>query len=128
MTREEDVNVVGGELLSCSAEPMTGFYRDGCCATGAEDVGSHTVCALMTDEFLRFSAAAGNDLSTPRPDWGFPGLVAGDRWCVCAARWLEAYDAGCAPRVVLAATHARALDIVPIEALLAHAEEVDVVE
>jgi uncharacterized protein (DUF2237 family) len=128
MTREEDVNVVGGELLSCSAEPMTGFFRDGCCATGAEDVGSHTVCALMTDEFLRFSAAAGNDLSTPRPDWGFPGLVAGDRWCVCAARWLEAYDAGCAPRVVLAATHARALDVVPIEALLAHAEEVDVVE
>jgi uncharacterized protein (DUF2237 family) len=128
MTRDEDVNVVGGELLSCSAEPMTGFYRDGCCATGAEDVGSHTVCALMTDEFLRFSAAAGNDLSTPRPDWGFPGLVAGDRWCVCAARWLEAYDAGCAPRVVLAATHARALDVVPIEALLAHAEEVDVVE
>jgi uncharacterized protein len=128
MTREEDVNVVGGELLSCSATPLTGFYRDGCCATGAEDVGSHTVCALMTDEFLRFSAAAGNDLSTPRPDWGFPGLVAGDRWCVCAARWLEAYDAGCAPRVVLAATHARALDIVPIEALLAHAEEVDVVE
>jgi uncharacterized protein (DUF2237 family) len=128
MTREEDVNVVGGELLSCSATPLTGFYRDGCCATGAEDVGSHTVCALMTDEFLRFSAAAGNDLSTPRPDWGFPGLIAGDRWCVCAARWLEAYDAGCAPRVVLAATHARALDIVPIEALLAHAEEVDVVE
>ena len=128
MTREEDVNVVGGELLPCSAEPMTGFYRDGCCATGAEDVGSHTVCALMTDEFLRFSAAAGNDLSTPRPDWGFPGLVAGDRWCVCAARWLEAYDAGCAPRVVVAATHARALDVVPIEALLAHAEEVDVVE
>jgi uncharacterized protein len=128
MAREEDVNVVGGELLSCSADPMTGFYRDGCCATGAEDVGSHTVCALMTDDFLQFSAAAGNDLSTPRPDWGFPGLVAGDRWCVCAARWLEAYDAGCAPRVVLAATHARALDVVPIEALLAHAEEVDVVE
>jgi uncharacterized protein len=124
MTREEDVNVVGGELLSCSADPLTGFYRDGCCATGGEDVGSHTVCALMTDEFLRFSAAAGNDLSTPRPEWGFPGLVAGDRWCVCAARWLEAYDAGCAPRVVLAATHARALDVVPIEALLAHAEEV----
>jgi uncharacterized protein (DUF2237 family) len=128
MAREEDMNVVGGELLSCSADPMTGFYRDGCCATGAEDVGSHTVCALMTDDFLQFSAAAGNDLSTPRPDWGFPGLVAGDRWCVCAARWLEAYDAGCAPRVVLAATHARALDVVPIEALLAHAEEVDVVE
>ncbi len=128
MTREPDTNVVGGELLSCSRDPLTGFYRDGCCATGAEDVGSHTVCALMTDDFLRFSAAAGNDLSTPRPEWGFPGLVAGDRWCVCAARWLEAYDAGCAPRVVLAATHARALDVVPIEALLAHAQEVDVVE
>jgi uncharacterized protein len=127
MTREPDTSVVGGELLSCSGDPLTGFYRDGCCATGAEDVGSHTVCALMTDQFLRFSAAAGNDLSTPRPDWGFPGLVAGDRWCVCASRWLEAYDAGCAPRVVLAATHARALDVVPIEALLAHAQEVDVI-
>jgi uncharacterized protein len=127
MAREPDTNVVGGELLSCSGDPLTGFYRDGCCATGAEDVGSHTVCALMTDEFLRFSAAAGNDLSTPRPDWGFPGLVAGDRWCVCASRWLEAYDAGCPPRVVLAATHARALDVVPIEALLAHAQEVDVI-
>jgi uncharacterized protein (DUF2237 family) len=128
MPREPDTNVVGGELQSCSGDPLTGFYRDGCCATGTEDVGSHTVCALMTDDFLRFSAAAGNDLSTPRPDWGFPGLVAGDRWCVCAARWLEAFDAGCAPRVVLAATHARALDVVPIEALLAHAQEVDVVE
>jgi uncharacterized protein len=128
MSREPDTNVVGGELLSCSGDPMTGFYRDGCCATGPEDVGSHTVCALMTDEFLRFSAAAGNDLSTPRPEWGFPGLSPGDRWCVCAARWLEAYDAGCAPRVLLAATHARALDVVPIEALIAHADQVDIVE
>jgi uncharacterized protein (DUF2237 family) len=128
MSREPDTNVVGGELLPCSSEPLTGFYRDGCCATGVEDVGSHTVCAIMTEEFLRFSARAGNDLSTPRPEWGFPGLVPGDRWCVCASRWLEAHDAGCAPRVVLGATHARALDVVSIEALLAHAEAVDVGE
>ena len=128
MSREPDTNVVGGELLPCSSEPLTGFYRDGCCATGVEDVGSHTVCAVMTEEFLRFSARAGNDLSTPRPEWGFPGLLPGDRWCVCASRWLEAYEAGCAPRVVLGATHARALDVVSIEALLAHAEAVDVGE
>jgi uncharacterized protein (DUF2237 family) len=119
--REPDVNVVGGTLLACSAAPLTGFYRDGCCATGPEDAGSHTVCAVMTREFLEFSALAGNDLSTPRPEWGFPGLEPGDRWCVCASRWLEAYRAGCAPDVVLGATHARALDVVPIEALTAHA-------
>jgi hypothetical protein len=119
--REPDVNVVGGKLLSCSTEPVTGFYRDGCCATGPEDLGSHTVCAVMTDEFLAFSARAGNDLSTPQPAWGFPGLVAGDRWCVCAARWLEAHRAGCAPPVVLGATHSRALDVVPIELLTARA-------
>jgi hypothetical protein len=128
MSREPDTNVVGGELLSCSSDPLTGFYRDGCCATGPEDVGAHTVCAVMTAEFLQFSALAGNDLSTPRPDWGFPGLSPGDRWCVCASRWLEAYDAGCAPRVVLAATHARAIDVVPIDALIAHAEPVDVAD
>jgi uncharacterized protein (DUF2237 family) len=128
MSREPDTNVVGGDLLPCSSDPVTGFYRDGCCATGPEDLGSHTVCATMTAEFLAFSARTGNDLSTPRPDWGFPGLTAGDRWCVCASRWLEAYDAGCAPRVVLAATHARALEVVPIDALIAHAEQVDVVE
>ncbi len=121
MAREEDVNVVGGELLPCSADPLTGFYRDGCCSTGDEDLGSHTVCAVMTDEFLSFSREVGNDLSTPRPEWGFPGLVPGDRWCVCAGRWLEAYEAGCAPPVVLGATHARALDVVPIEALTRHA-------
>jgi uncharacterized protein (DUF2237 family) len=86
------------------------------------------VCAVMTAAFLEFSALAGNDLSTPRPEWGFPGLSPGDRWCVCASRWLEAYDAGCAPRVALAATHARALDVVPIDALVAHAEQADVVE
>jgi uncharacterized protein len=128
MAREPDRNVVGGELLPCSGDPLTGFYRDGCCATGAEDVGGHTVCAIMTPEFLRFSALAGNDLSTPRPEWGFPGLTPGDRWCVCASRWLEAYDAGCAPAVVLGATHARAADAIPIDALIARAAPVDVVD
>ena len=121
MEREEDVNVVGGELQPCGGEPMTGFYRDGCCATGPEDVGSHTVCAIVTDEFLAFSKLTGNDLSTPRPEFGFAGLVPGDRWCVCAARWLEAEEAGLAPPVVLGATHRRALEVVPIEALTAHA-------
>ena len=132
MSRHEDLNVVGGRLLACSdpdsPAPVTGFYRDGCCATGLEDVGSHTVCSIMTDEFLEFSKVAGNDLSTPRPEWGFPGLGAGDRWCVCAERWLEAYDAGQAPAVVLGATHARALEIVPIDALLAHALHADPAE
>jgi uncharacterized protein (DUF2237 family) len=123
--RDPDTNVVGGTLLPCSNDPVTGFYRDGCCATGPEDVGSHTVCSVMTEEFLAFSRRAGNDLSTPRPEWGFPGLDAGDRWCVCAVRWLEAYHAGCAPAVVLGATHARALEVVSIETLLAHALQPD---
>ena len=94
--REPDVNVVGGALLPCSgdADPVTGFFRDGCCATGPEDVGEHTVCAVMTEEFLVFSLRAGNDLTTPRPAWGFTGLTPGDRWCVCASRWLEAHRAG----------------------------------
>jgi uncharacterized protein (DUF2237 family) len=127
VTREPDVNVVGGDLRQCSAEPMTGFYRDGCCATGPEDVGSHTVCAVMTEEFLEFSRTAGNDLSTPQPQWGFPGLQPGDRWCVCASRWLEAHRAGFAPPVVLGATHARALEVVPIEALTARAASPDAV-
>ena len=122
MERDPDVNVVGGLLLPCSTEPLTGFFRDGSCATCEEDTGSHTVCAVMTEEFLAFSLRAGNDLSTPRPDWGFPGLQPGDRWCVCAARWLEAHRAGCAPPVVLGATHARALDVVAIELLTAQAE------
>jgi uncharacterized protein (DUF2237 family) len=128
MEREPDTNVVGGALLSCSTDPPTGFFRDGCCATGPEDLGSHTVCTVVTAEFLEFSARAGNDLSTPRPQWGFAGLSPGDRWCVCAARWLEAYHAGCAPAVALGATHARALDVVPIDALLAHAARADAVE
>jgi hypothetical protein len=115
------VNVVGGELLPCSTDPMTGFYREGCCSTGPDDIGSHTVCVVLTAEFLEFSKAAGNDLSTPRPEWGFDGLQPGDRWCLCASRWLEAHDADCAPEVVLGATHARALDVIPIEALTARA-------
>jgi uncharacterized protein (DUF2237 family) len=119
--READLNVVGGSLVACSTDPLTGFYRDGCCATGPEDIGSHTVCTIVTSEFLEFSRLAGNDLSTPRPEWGFPGLSPGDRWCVCAERWLEAYRAGYASPVVLGATHARALEVIPIETLTAHA-------
>ena len=125
MERDEDVNVIGGSLLSCSGDPVTGFFRDGCCATGPEDTGSHTVCAIVTAEFLEFSAIAGNDLSTPRPQWGFAGLSPGDRWCVCAARWQEAYNAGCAPQVVLAATHSQVLEIVSIDALVNHADRSD---
>lgn len=100
-----DINLLGTDLQPCSIAPMTGFFRDGCCKTGPDDLGSHTVCAVMTEEFLEFSQARGNDLSTPRPEYQFPGLKPGDRWCVCAARWQEAADAGAAPRVVLSATH-----------------------
>jgi uncharacterized protein len=121
--REPDRNVIGGALLECSAEPVTGFFRDGCCATGPEDVGSHTVCTIVTERFLSFSRRAGNDLSTPQPQFGFPGLRPGDRWCVCAARWLEAHDSGCAPPVLLAATHERALELIGIDTLLAYAIE-----
>ena len=114
-------NVLGTELKPCSTDPMTGFFRDGCCRTGPDDLGSHTVCAVMTDEFLAFTRAQGNDLSTPRPEYNFPGLKAGDRWCLCAARWREAFEAGAAPHVALDATHERALDVVDPEALHAHA-------
>jgi len=103
-------NVLGGALEACSIKPMTGFFRNGCCDTSKEDVGSHTVCAVMTADFLAFSKAAGNDLSTPMPDYGFPGLKPGDRWCLCAPRWQEALEANKAPRVVLRATEASALD------------------
>jgi uncharacterized protein (DUF2237 family) len=103
-------NVLGGELESCGTDPMTGFYRDGCCDTGTEDAGVHTVCAVVTEEFLRFSAQVGNDLVTPRPEFGFRGLRPGDRWCLCASRWAQAHEAGVAPAVVLAATHARSLE------------------
>lgn len=110
-------NVLGGELLDCSHTPLTGFFRDGCCNTGAQDRGVHTVCARMTAEFLAFSKARGNDLSTPMPDFGFPGLQPGDQWCLCAGRWQEAFEAGAAPRVVLAATHERTLEICALEDL-----------
>ena len=125
MAPDPDVNVVGGKLLACSVEPLTGFYRNGCCSTGPEDIGSHTVCVVLTEEFLEFSMSVGNDLSTPRPEYGFAGVQAGDRWCLCASRWLEAHEAGHAPDVVLGATHARALDVVPIELLTARAAAPD---
>jgi len=103
-------NLLGTELLVCSTAPLTGYYRDGCCNTGGDDSGVHVVCAQVTDEFLAFSRREGNDLTTPRPEFGFAGLVSGDRWCLCASRWQDAYDAGVAPPVVLAATHAKALE------------------
>ncbi len=115
------LNVLGGALQACSFDPLTGFFRDGCCQTGPDDLGSHTVCARVTDAFLEYSRMQGNDLSTPRPEYRFRGLKAGDRWCVCASRWLQAFEAGVAPPVVLEATHEAALRIVPLQALLAHA-------
>ena len=120
-------NVLGGKLEICCTSPMTGFFRDGCCNTGPEDVGSHTVCVELTAEFLAFSKSVGNDLSTPHLEWGFPGLKPGDRWCLCAPRWLEAHEAGAAPEVVLGATHAGALEFVPIELLTARAVAPDAV-
>jgi uncharacterized protein len=114
---------MGGELQPCSTSPMTGFYRTGCCDTGPEDQGKHTVCAVMTTEFLAFSKSRGNDLTTPMPQYQFPGLSAGDRWCLCAGRWQEAFEAQCAPMVVLAATHERALDVVRYDDLVSHALE-----
>lgn len=120
---DESVNVLGGELEPCSRDPLTGFFRNGACDTCEEDRGSHTVCAVMTAEFLAFSAYVGNDLSSPLPSARFAGLKAGDRWCLCAGRFLQAVDAGCAPRVRLAATHARALDVVPLEVLRDHAAD-----
>jgi uncharacterized protein len=119
-----DRNVLGGDLEPCGTDPVTGFYRDGCCSTGPEDLGSHTVCAVVTAEFLAHQRRTGNDLVTPRPEYRFPGLRPGDRWCVVAARWLEAYRDGSAAPVVLASTHAQALDIVPLEALREHAVDV----
>lgn len=115
------LNVLGAPIQDCSHDPNTGFMRTGCCETGPEDRGSHTVCAIMTAEFLAFSKSRGNDLSTPMPTYAFPGLVPGDQWCLCAARWLEAYGAGCAPHVVLASTHEKALDVIPLPALKEYA-------
>jgi uncharacterized protein (DUF2237 family) len=117
-------NVLGGELIPCGTDPMTGFYREGTCSCGPEDVGLHAVCAVMTTEFLEHQRSVGNDLSTPRPEWHFPGLHPGDRWCVVAARWLQAYDDGVAAPVVLAATNERALQLVPLEALTEHSVDV----
>lgn len=114
---DASVNVLGGPLEPCSTEPLTGFFRDGACNTCAEDTGSHTVCAVMTAEFLAFSKYVGNDLSTPRPEFRFPGLKPGDCWCLCASRFLQAAEEGLAPKVNLAGTHARALDIVPLDIL-----------
>ena len=113
--------MLGGELASCSTDPMTGFYRDGCCGTGPGDAGLHIVCAVMTEDFLRFTKGVGNDLSTPRPEYRFPGLKPGDRWCLCVSRWKEAFDAGCAPGVNLEATHISTLEFVDLDDLRAHA-------
>jgi uncharacterized protein (DUF2237 family) len=120
----DEQNVLGGPLEPCGTDPVTGFYRDGCCSTGPEDLGSHTVCAVVTAEFLAHQQRVGNDLVTPRPEYRFPGLQPGDRWCVVAARWLEAYEDGAPAPVVLAATHERALEIVPLDALRENAVDV----
>lgn len=122
---EPSVNVLGGALQPCSMDPLTGFFRNGCCDTGPTDQGRHTVCAVMTAEFLALSKYLGNDLSTPRPEFGFAGLKAGDRWCLCAARFLQAHEEGAAPQVDLAATHSTTLSIVPIDVLRQYAMDPD---
>ena len=119
--RQPSVNVLGEPLERCSIAPVTGFYRDGCCNTGPEDLGLHTVCVVMTADFLAFSKRRGNDLSTPRPEYHFPGLKPGDRWCLCALRWQEAFEAGCAPRVALRSTHRQTLAVCALADLKAHA-------
>ena len=116
-------NVLGTELAPCSFDPLTGFYRNGCCDTGGEDTGVHAVCVVVTAEFLEFSRSMGNDLSTPMPQYGFAGLVPGNQWCLCADRWVEAFDAGMAPKVVLEATHARVLEWTTLDILRAHAAD-----
>jgi uncharacterized protein (DUF2237 family) len=115
------LNVFGEPLIPCSTNPLTGFFRDGCCNTSEADAGQHTVCVVMTNNFLAFSFECGNDLSTPRPEYNFPGLKAGDRWCVCATRWMEAHKAGVAPKVILEATHERLLDFIDLETLITFA-------
>lgn len=117
-------NVLGGELEECGTDPVTGFYRDGCCSSGPEDMGSHTVCAVVTQEFLSHQQSVGNDLVSPVPAYGFPGLRPGDRWCVVALRWLQAVEAGVAAPVVLSSTNERALELIPLEVLRAHAVDV----
>jgi hypothetical protein len=122
---DESLNVFDEPLQSCSEDPLTGFFRDGCCNTNDDDLGSHTVCVQVNQAFLEYSRFRGNDLMTPVPEFGFPGLREGDRWCLCAARWLEACEAGMAPRVYLSCTHKRALEIVPLEKLKAFAVDVN---
>ena len=117
------LNVLGEPLEACSYAPLTGYFRDGCCNTDANDHGTHVVCARMTTEFLNFSAARGNDLITPKPEWRFPGLKPGDRWCLCATRWREAFEAGMAPPVVMAATHAKVLEYLNLKDLMRHAHQ-----
>ncbi|MGZ6745546.1 MAG: DUF2237 family protein [Nocardioides sp.] len=119
-----ELNVLGGDLQTCGTDPVTGFYRDGTCTCGPEDVGLHAVCAVMTPEFLAHQRQVGNDLVTPRPEWGFPGLTPGDRWCVVAARWLQACEDGAAAPVVLACTSERALELIPVEDLIRHSVDV----
>jgi uncharacterized protein len=119
-----ELNVLGETLEPCSTEPLTGYYRDGDCRCGPEDQGLHAVCAVMTEEFLAHQRAVGNDLVTPRPEWGFPGLAPGDRWCVVAVRWLQAYRDGAAAPVVMSSTNARALDVIPLDALNEHSVDV----
>ena len=122
---QESINVFGEPLLPCSEDPLTGFFRDGCCNTSDRDVGSHTVCIDVTEEFLQYSRFRGNDLSTPMPEFGFPGLQSGDRWCLCAQRWLEAYEQNMAPRVFLTRTHKRALETVPLVILREYAADLN---
>ena len=124
MIKHESLNVYGEPLESCSDDPKTGFFRDGCCNTTQEDMGMHTVCVLLTDDFLQFSKRMGNDLTTPHPEFDFPGLVAGNRWCLCATRWLQAYKAGVAPQVHMRSTHFRTLEVVDIKILKAHALDI----
>ncbi len=123
MTKTNQRNLFGEPLVACSVAPMTGYFRTGCCETDENDQGSHTVCAVMTEEFLQFSLAMGNDLITPRLYWNFPGLQPGDRWCLCVARWKEAYDAGVAPFVVLEATNENALRVATMQQLIEHAHK-----
>ena len=123
--KDEAINVLGGELEPCSLDPLTGFFRDGCCNTCDQDVGSHTVCIEVTQDFLEYSRFAGNDLSTPHPEFEFPGLTEGDRWCLCASRWLEAYEKGMAPRVFLNNTHQKALEVIPKQLLQQYAAQIN---
>ena len=122
MTQDTNLNVLGQPLVPCSFDPLTGFFRDGCCKTNEEDAGSHLVCGIVTNDFLEFSRQRGNDLMTPRPEYQFPGLVAGDQWCLCLNRWIEALEENCAPMIKLESTHVKALEKVSLEVLLQYAE------